>query len=1127
MPATRSNKRNAPNSASAPPSKKPRAPRKPAQQKPTLQVNSQHDDSSPLSVPQSVPKKPRASRKARKPTTPDDDSPPSIPITPTIIPWPDHFKHLERVHRALNIVYTFCCLRKNLATTFETLKSAVEAHIKPHALTITDIAQIKFLVPRSISFEFVDEDALQVYVAAISGGSGGEDRNDGLRMKPIQKLKEKQVLLFEFVDGDLSRSVVRQINDAADFGSFREETARAKKEPAASTAMMTRLIEKRNDKFKSAVNAFLNQCAAEGVNAVESLETGFLQHVPTEKISQVASVNGAALPPEIPKERKSIAEIIEEIKQSNFYVDQIVKDGHRVFPPQEAKYGDLDFVMSQELVNALYSAMNIERLYSHQAEAINNLHAGHHVIVSTSTSSGKTLIYQIPVLHELQKDRDTKAMFIFPTKALAQDQKRSLIDVMEYMTDVLGDLRVNTFDGDTPSEDRQAIREESSVIFTNPDTLHMSILPHESHWRSFLQNLKFVVVDELHMYNGLFGTHVAFIMRRLRRICSALGNNKIRFVSCSATVSNPEEHMKTIFGIDEVKLTHIDGSPSGKKEFVCWNTPYKDPKDATSGRGHFIEEAAKVFVQLILRGVRTISFCRVRNVCELMLQAVKTELQRLEKPDVVAKVMAYRGGYTPQDRRRIEKEMFDGALMGVIATTALEVGVDIGSLDAVVIVNFPYNISNLRQQSGRAGRRNKDSLTVLVAGGFPIDQHYMSNPSALFTKPNATISIDLSNPMILESHLQCAAYEMPILPSQDTIYFGDMIHELSSTRLTKDSTGFYHCHDSFRPYPSSHVSIRDSENDHYTLIDITNHRNAILEQIEPSRAIFTIYDDAIFLHQGLSYLIRDVNHNTRIARLEAVKVDWTTRPRDFTDVDAIETECVRQIKSSSSCKAYFGKIRITSVVFGYFKFDRKGRILDAVEVDSPPLVIDAKGFWLDIPTTALEILKSKHMHIAAAIHAAEHAILSLLPAFIVSNADGADVRTECKAPEKEFSKRETARKRPARLTFYDAKGGKEGSGVSRKAFEFVGSVLENAVKRIEVCPCKEGCPECVAGARCNEKNAVLSKTGAAVILRCLLGWKVSVEELEDEGVERIETVVPAMVVAPARGKEVEIIEIDN
>ena len=640
-------------------------------------------------------------------------------------------------------------------------------------------------------------------------------------------------------------------------------------------------------------------------------------------------------------------------------------------------------------------------------------------------------------------------------------------------------------------------------------------------------------MDELHYYNGLMGSHVAFIMRRLRRVCAALGNRRVRFISCSATVANPEDHFKAIFGIDDVRLVDFDGSPSGKlvcdprceyirlnlsigrKEFLCWNTPYKDPGDPSSGRGDAKFECARLFCQLILRGVRVIAFCRVREQCEKLVSAVKHELDALGRSECIARVMGYRGGYTAQDRRQIEAEMFEGKLMGIVATTALELGVDIGTLDCVLTWGFPYTISNLRQQSGRAGRRNKDSLSILVGDGFATDQHYMQNPDELFTKPNAELQVDLENMLVREGHIQCAAYEMPIRPAEDSQYFGHDLAEICAERLVPDEQGFFHCHDRFRPQPSKFVTIRDTEDEHFAIIDITHGRNVVLEELEASRATFTIYDGAIFLHQGNTYLVRDFNPGKRMAKVEKVKVDWTTEQRDFTDIDPVATEAIKRIPGSRS-SAYHGTIRIKQVVFGYFKIDRHGRVLDAVQVDNPPVLRHSKGMWLDVPHQALQIMTERRLNVAGGIHAAEHALMSLVPNFVVSLPG--DVRTECKSGLKEFAKKETQRKRPARLTFYDAKGGAGGSGINTKAFEFIDLLLKQALDRVEACQCYQGCIECVCSALCKEANQVMSKAGCEVILKSLLNREIDVDALpmgpEELSPAGVETVIMAQPVPP-------------
>ncbi|KAJ8119465.1 hypothetical protein ONZ43_g3584 [Nemania bipapillata] len=795
-----------------------------------------------------------------------------------------------------------------------------------------------------------------------------------------------EVLFFEFVDGDLKRQVQNRKS-----GEPVNPTRRLRDEdlkmPVYSQKQMTTLIEKRNQKFLGAINAFINRCVQEKLDPEVMLRQEAEAYIPSPSEPEPTKSESqfSIIPKSIPKERKSIPEIVQELKDSPWYTGQIVPDGHRVFDAQEAVYGELDFVLSQDMVNALYNAKGIIQFYAHQAEAINSLE----------------------------------------------------------------NILVETFDGDTPMYERNQIRDEARIIFTNPDMLHITILPQEDRWRTFLKNLRYVVVDELHYYNGLMGSHVAFIMRRLRRICAAVGNRRVKFISCSATVANPREHFKTIFGIDDVHLIDFDGSPSGRKEFICWNTPYKDPGDPSSGRG--------------------------------------------------------------------KSEMFEGKLLGIIATTALELGVDIGTLDCVITLGFPYTIANLRQQSGRAGRRNKDSLSILVGDGFPSDQHYMQNPDELFTKPNCELQVDLNNMLVLEGHIQCAAYEMPIRPAEDAHYFTPDLAKLSEERLVKDELGYYHCHDRFRPTPAKFVAIRDTEDDHFAIVDISQGQNIVLEELEASRAFFTIYDGAIFLHQGNSYLVRDFQPDRKIAKVERVKVEWTTQQRDFTDIDPIECEAIRKIPKSLS-RAFYGSIRITQNVFGYFKVDKRRRILDAVQVDNPPIIRHSKGLWLDVPKRALEILVDRRFHVAGAIHAAEHAVMSLMPNFVISMPG--DVRTECKAGLKEFAQKETSRKRPARLTFYDAKGGANGSGISTKAFEFVDMLLVQALDRVQHCHCESGCPECVCSELCKEANEVMSKAGSSVILKALLNIDIDIDALpmgpEETSPAGIETVVLAKPVPVGR-----------
>ncbi|KAI8152665.1 DEAD/DEAH box [Colletotrichum sp. SAR 10_70] len=954
--------------------------------------------------------------------------------------------------------------------------------------------------PKGVNFAYVDEIMLQTEVRgaerdvtfkagrdfrsqapAPDASVGGISGLEKLDQHPDERVEGgKEVLYFEFVDGDLKRQVKDKKTGEITKPNrkLREETLKI---PVYSQKQMTNLIERRNQKFIDAMNVFINQCISDNLDPEQALSKAAEAFIPVPTAPEDPPEKSlGALPESIPTERKSIPEIVQELKDSPWYTGQIVPDGHRVFEPQEAVYGDLNFLLSQDLVNALYNAKGITQFFAHQAEAINGLLGGQHVVVATSTSSGKSLIYQLPVIHALEKDYHTRAMYIFPTKALAQDQKRSLREMLSYMPG-MEDVLVETFDGDTPMKERNAIRDEARIIFTNPDMLHITILPQEERWRTFLKNLKYVVVDELHYYNGQMGSHVSFIMRRLRRICAAVGNRHVKFISCSATVANPKQHFKTIFGIENVERSFCAGTLHTETQAI-----------------QLVDEA---------------------------MQCSNQELESIGRPECVNRVMGYRGGYTAQDRRRIESEMFEGKLLGIVATTALELGIDIGTLDCVLTWGFPYTIANLRQQSGRAGRRNKDSLSVLVGDCFPTDQHYMQNPDELFTKPNCELQVDLENMLVREGHIQCAAYEMPVRPVEDAEYFGQDLPQICEERLLRDAMGFYHCHDRFRPIPSRFVAIRDTEDDHFAIIDITHGKNEVLEELEASRATFTIYDGAIFLHQGSKYLVRDFQPDKMMARVERVKVEWTTTQRDFTDIDPIETEAIRRISGSLS-KAFYGTIKIQQNVYGFFKVDKKKRVLDAVHVDNPPVIRYGKGMWLDIPKKALQILADRRLHIAASIHAAEHAILSLMPNFVISLPG--DVRTECKVALKEFAKKESQRKRPGRLTFYDAKGGASGSGISTKAFEHIDHLLQQALKRVEECYCESGCIECVASELCKE-NDVMSKAGSQVILKAILNMEIDVEALpmgpEEQCPAGLETVIVAQPVPPKDRNNLRLIDI--
>ncbi|KNZ44143.1 hypothetical protein VP01_947g10 [Puccinia sorghi] len=773
------------------------------------------------------------------------------------------------------------------------------------------------------------------------------------------------VLLFQFLDGELktahkkarklpdqlARLKKKQLQSSNPSSSQTDMIlAHDLQTPSYSPKMMIKMVEKRNLKFKEAVDELLEACAAENppVDPAQLLIECAIPNNPIiisqnsatdSDASQIQPVDlGAASSTHVP----TIEKVLEQLKASSLYRDQIVENGQHVTPARPASFQDLQHSqLSPQLSQALQSTKGITRLYSHQARAIDLLAHGSNVIVTTSTSSGKSLIYQIPMLQALESTQSSCGLYIFPTKALAQDQKRSLEElILSYGEPLSRVVGVETYDGDTPQENRAGIRKNANVIFTNPDMLHSSILPYEELWRRFFRNLKFVVVDELHIYAGLFGSHVAMIMRRLRRVCEAVENPSVRFISCSATTINPQEHMKTLFGFcEDVELVSEDGAPAGAKRHVVWNPPLIDNRDPAQGRVSAIVETSKVLRFLMERNIRTIVFCRIRKTCELLMKQVQEDLVESGRRDMKGQVRSYRAGYTTQERRLIEAEMFSGQLTGIIATTALELGIDIGGLDAVISLGFPHSLSGLIQQAGRAGRRSKESLAMLILEQRGLDQHYASHPDELFGATGSSVSLDLHSPRLLFAHLQCAAHEVPVVPESDRKFFGPTVSQLCSQHLARDEQGFYH---SREPHPSQLVSIRGlistagvDQDTNYTIVDMTDpHAPHILEEIQQDRVLFECFEGAIFLHQGRSLLVLHLDHPRRSVSVRNALVHYLTQPILRTTLLPHQVLRHSPILPASSNIVFMGKIQITTTITGYLKVDSKDRrkVLDRIEM---------------------------------------------------------------------------------------------------------------------------------------------------------------------------------------------------
>ncbi|KAF8522099.1 DEAD/H helicase [Hysterangium stoloniferum] len=1013
--------------------------------------------------------------------------------------WPDYFKD---VYKALNTVIAFCSSRKHLATTFPVIRSSVEALLRG-PLDLNKVAELKTLLPDLIKFAYIPTSQHRINAASSSSSKGkGREASPGYSMYSAGGALEEDehVLVLDFAE--LNKSKRNKANNSFSLP------------PSLSPAATKKLIERRNELFENAVNELLSATPPED-SPIELLQVAAKEHLPIEpkyKGSYMQYQDDFTVTSEVPdpRNRPSVKQALREItgKQSDNYDEEDINEyiglhwykGQIVYrQTSEAvpgTIGQLDKALSPTIAHALKMSRNITDLYTHQASAINAIGEARNIVVSTRTASGKSVIYQVPFLRFLEEDPTSTAIFVYPTKALAQDQRAAFEQLLQNCSG-LEHIQVATYDGDTPQERRRWIRENSSVIFTNFDMLHASIIPHEDLWRRFLKNLKLVTVDELHYYSGLLGTHIAMILRRFRRVCAAVGNRRSAFISCSATINNPRKHARAIFGLDDIEVITDDGAPSGEKEFLVWDPALIDPLEPSLGYQSAMHEAITLMCYLMKRGIRAILYA---------MKLLRMRLSSEGRMDVLNR-----------DRRKIENEAFSGNLLGIVATTALELGVDIGVLDAVIMLGFPKGgLASFpqRQQAGRAGRRARDSLAVLVADQSPVDRQYVNNPKALFDSPTADLVVDLDSKIILEVHLQCAGHEMP-LSMDDEVYFGPQFREVCETYLVKDKDGWYHTHPRYLPYPAKNVSIRGVEEERYIVVDITNLFSAggspkVLEEVEVSRAIFEIYEGAVFIHQGLTFLVKELSHDSKMARLVRTDVSWITKP---SNIDAKQTYRIREIKDALQ-KAFYGRVEVHTTVFGYFKI-RGSTILDVIDLETLPFIRETTGTWIDVPKGIIRRMRTKGFNPAEGIHAAQHAILNRF-----SMAE--DLRTECKVSQKEYAIHPTSRKRPARLIFYDKSG--EGVGVSAKAFDIVSKLVHEAYDTIKKCLCDGGCIKCVDSPDCKENNLVSSKLGAQLILQGILGFETDWSSFPDVDLDETpETVVEAGPVHTVERVEVEAV----
>jgi len=758
----------------------------------------------------------------------------------------------------------------------------------------------------------------------------------------------------------------------------------------------------------------------------------------------------------------SPTEFVEHLKSKRDYRQQIVRVEH--IPARAARYASLKRPLPAALQQALSKA-GVDRLYVHQAQAINAIHDGQHVIVATSTASGKTLVYNVPVLESIIADARARALYLFPTKALAQDQLRSLRLLTHH---ALHNLGFGTYDGDTPQGTRRQLRQSASIILTNPDMLHVGLLPNHSLWANFLANLKYIVIDEAHVYRGIFGSQVACVLRRLLRLCHFYGANP-QFICCSATIANPAEHAQRLTSLLAVVISE-DGSPQAAREFVLWNPPFIDA--ARTARRSSNIEATALFVELVRHQIRNITFTKARKVAELILLYAQDILAK-DAPELGPLIKSYRAGYRPELRREIEQGLFSGQLLGVTATNALELGVDVGHLDATVLVGYPGTIASTWQQAGRAGRGVREALNVLIGLDNPLDQYFMRHPEALFGRSPENALIAPDNVHILTKHLPCAAYEKP-LTSEDEELFGPGFVD-AMVQLERRSTLEYRNDRWFFRgigYPAEQVSLRSISATKFAILDESqNYR--LMEELEATTALLRVYPGAIYLHQGESYLITRLDLETGIAYASPVDVDYYTEPREVNSVSIVRTWQTKKMPLSRAC---FGELCVTQQVIGYRRLQQfTDTMLSDEPLDMPPQSFTTMGLWFDVPSDVVREVERQGLDLAGGLHAVEHAAIAILPLFAMCDRlDIAGLSTPLH-PDTGC----------AEVFVYDALPG--GVGISEKGFALLSELWKATLAAINECPCQEGCPSCIQSPKCGNNNEPLDKCAAILILQALLG----------------------------------------
>jgi DEAD/DEAH box helicase domain-containing protein len=740
--------------------------------------------------------------------------------------------------------------------------------------------------------------------------------------------------------------------------------------------------------------------------------------------------------------------------------------------PGQAKLVEPPTELHPEVLAAL-ERLGVEHLYSHQAEAIYSSWENP-TIVTTGTASGKSMCFNLPTLDVLCRDTKARALYLYPTKALAQDQARALATF-----GLTKRVHPAIYDGDTPREARADIRRRANIVLTNPDMLHVGILPNHPAWAELFANLAIVVVDEAHVYRGVFGSHVANVLRRLRRIAAAYGTTP-RFLLTSATIANPVQLAERLTGLEGVSLIDADGSPAPGRQIAIWNPPLTD--ESLGKRRSALAEAAELLARLVHDGARLICFMKSRKGVEVLHKLLVADLEATD-PELCKLVVPYRAGYTSQQRRELEGRLVRGELRAVITTDALELGIDIGELDAAVVVTFPGTVASLRQMWGRAGRRGR-GLAVYVAGEDALDQFFCRHPDDFLERPVEAAILDHESPEIFRQHLLCGAHEGP-LSSDDAEFLGPRWEAHAEVLLSAGELRHRRgsAQDTYVPrqpsgYPAAAVSLRSASPESFAIIDVAS--GELLGSTDAARAHSTVHEGAIYLHLGRSYEVRELDLQHRRALVAPFDGDWYTQPKRETDTTI---ERLLDRRETLGVTLSFGEVAVTDTVLAYQrKRVADNAFLDLVGLDLPPTSFSTQALWFELHSAKLaETIPLEAL--LGALHATEHAQIAVLP--LIAMCDRWDIGG--------LSTNLHPQTGGPTIFIYDGHPG--GIGITRTAFHRFEELSRDAHRLIAECPCASGCPSCVQSPKCGNLNEPLSKTGA----RLLLEWMLAAIESDRAG----------------------------